>query len=103
MTGKERRYLRGLAHSMSPVVIIGQRGLSDAVLRQIDGALSDHELIKIRLGSDCPVDRDDAGQALAQRTGCDVAGTVGRVLILYRPHPERPRIVLPAAGAASTP
>jgi RNA-binding protein len=105
MTGKERRYLRALAHRLSPVVIVGQRGLSDAVVRQVDGALADHELIKVRLGGECRLGRDELTAALAERTRSEVAGAVGRVLILYRPHPERPRIVLPGAtpgGAAST-
>jgi RNA-binding protein len=97
MTGKERRHLRALAHPLSPVVILGQRGLTDAVVRQVDGALTDHELIKVRLGSECPLGKDEAAGALAERTGADVAGMVGRVLILYRPHPEKPRIVLPKA------
>lgn len=97
MTGKERRQLRALAHRLSPVVIIGQRGLSDAALRQVDGALTDHELIKVRLGSDCPVRRDEAASALAERTGAEAAGTIGRVVILYRPHPQHPRIALPGA------
>lgn len=97
MTGKERRHLRALAHRLSPVVIIGQRGIGDGVVRQVDGALTDHELIKVRLGSECPVGRDEAAGALAQRTGAEVAGTIGRVIILYRPHPEHPRIALPAA------
>ena len=98
MTGKERRYLRALAHRLSPVVIVGQRGLSDAVVRQVDGALTDHELIKVRLGSECHLGRDAVGAALAERTGAELAGAIGRVLILYRPHPERPTIVLPGAA-----
>lgn len=100
MTGKDRRHLRALAHRLSPVVIVGQRGLSDAVVRQIDGALTDHELIKVRLGGECPVDRSEASTLLAERTGSEVAGAVGRVVILYRPHPETPRIVLPSAADA---
>jgi RNA-binding protein len=98
MTGKERRYLRALAHRLSPVVIVGQRGLSDAVVRQVDGALTDHELIKVRLGGECRLGRDALGTTLTERTRAEVAGAVGRVLILYRPHPERPRIVLPGAA-----
>ena len=98
MTGKDRRYLRALAHRLSPVVIVGQRGLSDSVVRQVDGALTDHELIKVRLGSECPLGRDELGAALSERTGSALAGAVGRVLILYRPHPERPTIVLPGAA-----
>ena len=95
MTGKERRYLRALAHRLSPVVIVGQRGLSDGVVRQVDTALTDHELIKVRMGNDCPAHRDDVGAELCARTGCTLAGAIGRIVILYRPHPERPKIVLP--------
>jgi RNA-binding protein len=99
MTGKDRRYLRGLAHNLNPVVIVGKGGLSDAVVRQIDGALTDHELIKVRLAAECPIDRDGAAEMLAMRTAAELAGQIGRVLILYRPHPESPRIVLPSGGA----
>jgi RNA-binding protein len=101
VTGKDRRYLRGLAHGMSPVVIVGQRGPTDAVMRQVDAALTDHELIKVRLGSECPVDRDEAATLLIERIGCEIAGSIGRVLIVYRAHPERPRIVLPGGSAAA--
>ena len=99
MTGKERRYLRALAHRLSPVVIVGQRGLTDGVVRQVDTALTDHELIKVRIGGECPMGRDAVGAALADATGADIAGSIGRVIILYRRHPERPRIALPATHA----
>ncbi len=102
MTGKDRHYLRGLAHGLSPVVIVGQRGLAPSVVRQVDGALADHELIKVRLGPDCPVERNAAAAMLSADCGCEVAGAIGRVLILYRPRREDPRIRLPSA-TASTP
>src|SRR5258708_32864584 len=98
MTGKDRRYLRALAHRLSPVVIVGQRGLSDSVLRQIDGALTDHELIKVRLGTECPIGRDAAGAELTERTRSELAGAGGRVLILYPPHPEQAKIGFPGAA-----
>lgn len=98
MNGKDRKYLRGLAHDLSPVVIVGHRGVTDAVVRQVDGALTDHELIKVRIGGECPADRHDAAAELAARTGAELAGQIGRVLILYRRHPETPRIVLPGGG-----
>ncbi|MFN8559911.1 MAG: ribosome assembly RNA-binding protein YhbY [Dehalococcoidia bacterium] len=98
MNGKDRKYLRGLAHDLSPVVIVGQRGVSDAVVRQVDGALTDHELIKVRIGGECPADRDEAAAELVARTGAELAGQIGHVLILYRRHPETPRIVLPGGG-----
>ena len=98
MNGKDRKYLRGLAHGLSPVVIVGQRGVSDAVVRQVDGALTDHELIKVRIGGECPTERDAAAAELVARTGAELAGQIGRVLILYRPHPETPRITLPGGS-----
>ena len=98
MNGKDRKYLRGLAHALSPVVIVGQRGLTDAVVRQVDGALTDHELIKVRIGGECPTGRDEAATLLVERTGAALAGNIGRVLILYRRHPEKPRIALPSGA-----
>lgn len=94
-TGKQRQYLRGLGHSLRPIVHVGQRGLTDQVVRQVGTALDDQELIKVKLGPECPIGRKVAGSELVARTGCELAGTIGKVLILYRPHPEKPRIVLP--------
>lgn len=96
MTGKQRRYLRALAHALRPIVQIGQRGLTDAVLQQVDAALTDHELIKVKLGGDCRDGRIES--EIAARTGAELAGRVGHVAILYRQHPEEPRIRLPAAA-----
>lgn len=92
LNGKQRRALRALAHALKPAVLVGQRGITDGLVRQVDTALTDHELIKVKLGSDCPVDRHEAGEILAGRNGCEVAGIVGRVLILYRRNPDDPRI-----------
>ncbi len=100
-TGKQRRYLRGLAHSLRPIVQIGRNGVTGAVIRQVDSALGERELIKVKLGAECPTSRQSAGAELVARTGCELAGTVGRVLILYRPHPEEPRIVLPGPNELS--
>lgn len=99
MTGKQKKYLRGLAHDMKPLVQIGQRGLTDAVAGQVDAALTDHELIKVRVAAEAPIDRVEAAAQLTDRLGCDVAGTIGRVLILFRANPDEPRIELPPASA----
>jgi RNA-binding protein len=94
LNSKQKRKLRALAHSLKPVVQIGQRGVTEAVAQQVETALNDHELIKVRIGAESPTDRNDAASLLIPRTGCEVAGIVGRVLILYRPHPDHPRIRL---------
>lgn len=95
LIGKHRRHLRALAHSLQPVVQVGQRGLTEAVVRQIDGALTDHELIKVKLAKECPLERNEAAATITARTAAHLAGGAGRVLIFYRPHPAKPKIRLP--------
>lgn len=93
MSPRQRRWLRGRAHALDPVTHVGQAGVSEAVLRAVDGALLAHELIKVRLHE--PEDKRAAARALAAGTGAVLCGLIGHTVILYRPHPERPRLVLP--------
>ncbi|MFW6049654.1 MAG: ribosome assembly RNA-binding protein YhbY [Myxococcota bacterium] len=95
LTGKQRRHLRGLAHHLDPVVQVGKEGVSSAVRRQVDRALDDHELIKVRVNEGCPDDRFTVADLLTDPLGAHLAGKAGRVLILYRRHPSKPRIGLP--------
>lgn len=90
LTGKQRRALRALAHSLEPVVHVGRAGITDAVLSAVSGALLAHELIKVRLQE--PEDKRALAAMLAQGTGAALRGLVGHTVILYRPHPEQPRI-----------
>jgi RNA-binding protein len=103
MNGKQRKYLRGLAHALRPAVQIGSRGLGGSVVPHIDQVLRDHELIKVKVADDCPIDRKDIGRELHQQLGCEVAGTIGRVVILYRADPDKPRIQLPADSTPASP
>lgn len=96
LTEKQRRHLRGLAHALNPIVVIGQAGLSEAVAAETARALRDHELIKVRVTGMERDARDEALEALATRTGSEMIGRIGHVAILYRRNPERQRIVLPA-------
>ncbi len=95
LTGKQRRYLRGLGHALTAVVTIGKEGITPAVTRAIDQALFDHELIKIRIGQNAPVDRKDAAAQLAVETTSEVAQILGNTVLLYRRHPDEPTIELP--------
>ncbi len=92
---KQRRHLRGLAHPLKPVILVGNAGVTDAVVAETTRALNDHELIKVRLPGG---DRDARGAALAdlaQRTGSSLVTRIGHVAVLYRPRPELPRVLLP--------
>ena len=96
LSGKQRRYLRSLGHSLNPVVQVGRGGLSDELLQAVEVALTDHELIKVRLGQGSDLERHGAAGDLATRTGAEVAQVLGNTVLLYRRHPERPVIQLPA-------
>ena len=96
ITEKQRRHLRGLAHPLKPVILIGNAGVSEGVIAETRRALADHELIKVRLPGLPREERDTALADLAARTEAALVGRIGHVAILYRPNPELPRIVLPA-------
>lgn len=96
LTGKQRRHLRGLGHALTPIAQLGKEGITEAFCAGLDRALTDHELIKIRLLDTAEVDRHDAAAQLASRTGSEVAQVLGHTILLYRPHPEEPVIELPA-------
>ena len=95
LSGRQRKHLRGLAHRLEPVVHVGHQGVTDAVVTALDEALATHELVKVRLHE--PDDKRGMAAELAERAGAEACGLVGHTVILYRRHPERPRIVLPGA------
>jgi RNA-binding protein len=90
LSGKQRRALRALAHALNPTVQVGRAGVTDAVIGAVSVALATHELIKVRLQE--PEDKHGSAETLAHATGAALCGVVGHTVILYRPHPEHPRI-----------
>jgi RNA-binding protein len=96
LSEKQRKHLRGLAHSREPIVLVGAAGLSPAVTRELDGALAAHELVKVRARVGDREERDAILASLAEQTGSSLVQRIGNVGVFYRPHGERPRIILPA-------
>jgi RNA-binding protein len=95
LTGKQRRHLRSLGHHLDPVVQLGKQGLTEAAVAAVDAALAQHELVKVRLGTECPDDRNDVADRLAPAVKGQVAQVLGRTLLVYRRHPKEPKIELP--------
>ena len=89
----ERRYLRGLAHDLKPIVQVGHDGVTEGVIEAVEQALLDHELIKVRMHE--PEEKSDMAAELATLSKAHLCGLVGHTAILYRPHPEEPVIKLP--------
>lgn len=95
LTGKQKRFLRAEAHGLEPVVMVGKEGLTDTLVEAVSAALLRHELIKVRVHESSPVERADVAEQLPNLTKCELAGHVGRILILYKRHPHEPTLVLP--------
>jgi RNA-binding protein len=95
LSGKQRRHLRALAHPLDAVVRVGHGGLSAGLLREIDGALETHELIKVKVSSESPAEPDDLAPEIVRETRAELAQIIGRTLVLYRRRAKDPKIQLP--------
>lgn len=89
LTPTERRALRADAHHLDPVVLVGGDGLTDAVVREVDAALNAHGLIKVRVFADERPVREEVLDALTQRLSAAPVQHIGKLLVLWRPVPER--------------
>jgi RNA-binding protein len=86
-----RKTLRAAGHRLSPVVQVGKEGLTSAVVQALGEQLLAHELIKVKVGSESPEDRFEVAAGLSALPGAGVVQVIGRVVVLYRRHPYRPR------------
>jgi RNA-binding protein len=94
LTPAQRQFLKGLAHTRQPVVMIGNQGLTAAVLKEIELALNAHELIKIKAASDAPDTRRTWLEEICTATGAAQVQQIGKVLVIYRTA-AKPVIALP--------
>jgi RNA-binding protein len=95
LTEKQRRHLKGLAHPLKPIILIGNAGLTDAVVAETTRALADHELIKVRVPGQDREARDAVLASLTERTGSAFVARIGHVAVLFRPREKVSRFVLP--------
>lgn len=95
LSEKQKKHLRRLGHPLHALVTLGQSGLTDAVVQEMERALADHELVKVRARGAERTSRDEMLAELATRTGSEIVQRIGNVALLYRPDPKLPKIVLP--------
>jgi RNA-binding protein len=89
LTPRERAHLKARAHALEPRVTVGQAGLTDAVVAEIDRALTAHELIKVKILADRGA-RQEMADAVSARTDAALVQSVGKVVVLWRPKPDEP-------------
>lgn len=95
ITASQTRYLRGLAHDLKPVVMVGGKGVTTTVLAELTRALEIHELVKVAIADDDRQSRAAAGDELARATGANIVQRIGKIVILFKRNPDEPRIALP--------
>ncbi|MEO6365482.1 MAG: ribosome assembly RNA-binding protein YhbY [Luteimonas sp.] len=97
LTSAQTRFLRGQAHGLKAMLQVGGKGVTPAVVAEIDGALEIHELIKVKIGAE---DREARGamiDELADKVGAALVQRIGHVAVLYRQSKDKRQIVLPRA------
>lgn len=94
LTGKQKRFLRGLGHGLNPVVMVGKGEVSEALVRETTEALAAHELIKVKILESCLMDRTEVAEELAAACEAEVAQILGRTILLYKTA-EKPGLELP--------
>ena len=92
LTGKQKQYLKGLAHPLSPIVRVGKAGVTETVIAETKKSLHSHELIKVRIDVEDSSDRRAMAQQLAEAADAHIAGAIGKIAILYRERDEEPEI-----------
>ncbi len=98
LKGSQKKYLRGLAHNLNPAAFVGQKGITQTLLEEIDRALKATELIKVKFNDYKEKDlKNSLIEEIAKATSSHIAGMVGHVVILYRQNSdvEKQQITLP--------
>jgi RNA-binding protein len=95
LTNAQNRFLRGQAHGLKALLQVGAKGVTDAVVTEVDGALEHHELIKVRVSAEDREVRDAMIAELATRADAALVQRIGNIAVLYRQSRDKRQIVLP--------
>jgi RNA-binding protein len=99
LTSSQAKYLRGLAHGLQPIVFIGQKGITDAVIKSTQVAFDRHELIKVKFVEfKEKKQKKELAVAIEINTGCYMVGMIGHVAIFYKPHDDPQKRKIDLAG-----
>jgi RNA-binding protein len=95
LTESQKKFLRGLGHQLKPVIMIGDAGLTEGVMREFEATIGHHELIKVRVRVGDRKARDEMIGTLCDQSGSALVTRIGNVALVYRRNEEKPRVVLP--------
>jgi len=92
LSSQQVRKLRGFAHALKVIVMVGNNGLTENVTNEIDNALEQHELLKVRVSAGDRDERDAMIQVILEKTGAELVQRIGHVAVLFRANPEIPKV-----------
>ena len=95
LTNNQKKYLRSMAHDLKPFVMIGQHGLSDSVVNELESTLLKHELLKIKLRESDRKEKQQIVDKIILLSKAVLVQVIGGVLVIYRPFEDNPNIILP--------
>lgn len=84
LTGKQKRYLRSLANTLKPTIIVGKDGLTYNILNSLKDDLKAHELVKVTILKTCEASVNEIAIEMAAFSSCEVVQLIGRVIVLYK-------------------
>ena len=94
LSGKQKNFLRGLAHKINPIITIGANGLSEAVFSELENALDHHELLKIKLPVNDKAEKASIMATICAKTNSEPVQLIGRVGVIYR-QSSKQKVILP--------
>ena len=95
LTNNQKKHLRSLAHDLKPFVMIGQHGLSESVIAEIESTMLKHELIKIKLRVSDRDEKQGIINKIIKFSEAELVQVIGGVIVIYRPFEDNPDIILP--------
>ena len=95
LSPSQRRYLRSLAHDLNPVILLGAKGATEAVVKELDLALTHHELVKVKLSGGDKEEREAQIAFLAEGTRAENVQQIGHIVVLFRRNEDEPKLALP--------
>ena len=95
LSNPQKRYLRGLAHDLKPIILVGAKGPTDTLLAELDNALERHELVKVKFAADDRETRDLWISQLIEKSAANLVSRIGNVAIIFRRSKDNALIILP--------
>ncbi|CAB5499201.1 RNA-binding protein YhbY [Bathymodiolus thermophilus thioautotrophic gill symbiont] len=95
LTNNQKKFLRSRGHALKPIVMVGQHGLSESVLAELESTMTKHELLKIKIRADDKHDRQTMIDEIVSITQAHLIQVIGNIMVIYRAFNEEPQIILP--------